>query len=90
MDYTKLAQGAAIFVGGVLFGSAGFKLLGSKDARKAYTKATAAALRCKDCVMTTMTNMQEAAGDILSDAKEINETRAQEAEAEVIADAANS
>lgn len=67
----------AIFAGGTLFGSAGFKLLSSQDARKAYTHATAAALRCKDCVMTTVTQVQETAGDILADAKEINETRAQ-------------
>jgi len=38
----------ALFVGGTLFGSAGFKLLGSKDARKVYTHTTAAVLRCKD------------------------------------------
>ena len=31
--YGKLA----LFVGGTLFGSAGFKLLGSKDAKKVYT-----------------------------------------------------
>ena len=37
-------KGAALFVGGVLFGSAGFKLLSSKDAKKAYTHMTAA--RC--------------------------------------------
>lgn len=67
----------AIFVGGVLFGSAGFKLLGSKDARKVYTHATAAALRCKESVMTTVTQVQEAADDILADAKDINEARAQ-------------
>lgn len=89
MNYTNCAKNAALFVGGVLFGSAGFKLLASRDARKAYSKATAAALRCKDTVMTTVTNIQEAAGDILADAKQINEVRAQESETEVIADAAD-
>ena len=34
-------KGAALFVGGVLFGSAGFKLLSSKDAKKAYTMTAA-------------------------------------------------
>lgn len=67
----------AVFAAGTLFGSAGFKLLSSQDARKAYTQATAAALRCRDSVMTTVAQVQEAAGDILADAKEINETRAQ-------------
>ena len=76
----KCGKSLGLFVGGVLFGSAGFKLLASKDAKKVYTHATAAALRCKESVMTTVTHVQEAAGDILADAKDINETRNQEAE----------
>ena len=82
MDWKK----AAIFACGTLLGSAGFKLLASQDARKVYTHATAAALRCRDSVMTTVTQVQEAAGDILADAKEINEARA--AAAETVEDAA--
>jgi hypothetical protein len=72
IDYKKLA----LFVGGVLFGSAGFKVLSSKDAKKAYTHATAAALRAKDSVMETVTSVQENAADILASAKDINEQRA--------------
>jgi hypothetical protein len=64
-----------LFVGGVLFGSAGLKLLSSKDAKKAYTHATAAALRMKDSVMETVTSVQENAADILASAKDINEQR---------------
>ena len=75
--YTKLA----CFVGGALFGSAGVKLLSSKDAKKVYTHATAAVLRMKDSVMGTVTSVQENAADILASAKEINEQRAQEEEA---------
>ena len=45
----------AIFVGGMLFGSAGFKILASKDAKKVYAHTTAAALRAKDCMMTKVT-----------------------------------
>ena len=41
----------AVFAGGVLFGTAGLKVLGSKDAKKVYTQGTAAVLRAKDCVM---------------------------------------
>ena len=40
-----------IFAAGVLFGTAGVKVLGSKDAKKVYTNCTAAALKAKDCVM---------------------------------------
>ena len=35
----------ALFLGGVVFGSAGFKVLSSKDAKKIYTQTTAAVLR---------------------------------------------
>ena len=71
-------KGLALFAGGVLFGSAGFKLLSSKDAKRAYTHAAAAALRMKDSVMVTVTSVQENAADVLASAKEINEQRAQE------------
>ena len=51
MDIFKL-KNLGIFAGGVLFGTAGVKLLSSRDAKKAYTSCTAAVLRVKDCVMT--------------------------------------
>ena len=70
--YKKLA----LFAGGILFGSAGVKLLASKDAKKVYTHAAAAALRMKDSVMQTVTCVQENAADILASAKDINEQRA--------------
>lgn len=78
----------ALFVGGTLFGSAGFKMLGSKDARKVYTNVTAAALRCKDQVMRDVETVQESCADILADAKAINEARAAEEEAAFIEDGA--
>ena len=72
----------ALFLGGVVFGSAGFKVLSSKDAKKVYTNCTAAVLRAKDCVMKTATTVQENAEDILAEAQQINESRAaKEAEA---------
>ena len=83
-DWKKVA----LFVGGTAFGSAGIKLLTSKDAKKAYTHATAAALRAKESVMKTVTTVRENAGDILADAKEINEQRSAAEAAAVIEDAA--
>lgn len=65
-----------IFAAGVVFGTAGIKILSSKDAKKVYTNCTAAALRAKECVMKTVTTVQENAEDILADAKTINEERA--------------
>lgn len=76
-----------IFAAGVLFGTAGVKVLSSKDAKKVYTNCTAAALRAKDCVMKTVSNVQENAEDIYAEAKVINEERAAEAEAAAFEDA---
>ena len=72
-----------LFAAGILAGTAGLKLLSSKDAKKAYTPATAAALRAKDCVMQTVTVVRENAEDVYADAKQINEVRAEAAAAEV-------
>ena len=72
MDCDKCCKNLAVFVGGVLFGSAGLKLLSSRDAKKVYTHATAAALRMKESVMETVTTVQENAADILASAKDLN------------------
>ena len=65
-----------IFAAGVAFGTAGVKILSSKDAKKVYANCTAAVLRAKDCVMKTVTTIQENVGDIYEEAKQINEERA--------------
>mgnify|MGYP000161105491 CR=1 FL=1 len=80
------AKKIGLFLGGVLFGTAGIKILSSKDAKKAYVQCTAAALRAKDSVMKTVTTVQENAGDVLAEAKQINEDRA--AAEEVVEDTA--
>lgn len=76
-----------LFAAGVLFGTAGIKLLGSKDAKKVYAHTTAAALRAKDCVMTKVTAVREGADDIYAEAKAINERRAEAEAAAVVEDA---
>lgn len=75
-----------LFAVGVLFGTAGIKMLSSKDAKKVYTHTTAAVLRAKDSVMETVTTVRENAEDIYADAKAINEQRAEEAAAAVVED----
>ena len=77
----------AMFAAGVLFGTAGIKLLSSKDAKKAYTHTTAAVLRAKDSVMEAVTTVRENAEDIYADAKSINQQRAQQEADAVIEDA---
>ena len=64
-----------VFAAGVLFGTAGIKVLSSKDAKKVYTNCTAAVLRAKECVMNTVTTVQENAEDIYAEAKQINDDR---------------
>ena len=76
---------AALFAGGVLFGSAGLKLLASKDAKKVYTHTLSAALRVKESTMGTVTAVQENAADILAAAEDINAKRAAQ-EAAVVED----
>lgn len=82
MKFNK--EKTVLFAAGVLFGTAGIKILSSKDAKKLYTNVTAAVLRAKDCVMKTVATVQENAGDIYAEAQQINEERA--AAAEVIGD----
>ncbi len=71
MDLKKLG----LFIGGLAFGTAGLRILASKDAKKVYTNCTAAVLRGKECVMDTVTRVQENAEDILAEAQQINDDR---------------
>ena len=81
----SLGGKAALSIGGTLFGSAGLKILSSRDALKVYTHATAATLRCRDEVMKHVELVQESCSDILAEANQINEKRR---EAEYIEDKA--
>ena len=78
----------AMFLGGTLFGTAGLKILGSRDAKKVYTHITAAVLRCKDQIVSDVETIQENCSDILADAKSINEARYAEDKEKVIEDTA--
>ena len=78
------AKKTGIFAGGVLFGTAGMRILASDDAKKFYANCTAAVLRAKSCVMKVVTSVQENAEDIYAEAQQINEER--EAKAAVVED----
>ena len=78
--------GCGLFAAGVLFGTAGIKILGSKDARKVYAHTTAAALRAKENVMAAVTSVREGADDIYAEAKAINDQRAEAEAAAVVED----
>ena len=68
----------AAFAGGLLFGTAGLKILSSRDAKKVCVHTTAAVMRAKDCVMAAATSVKEGAEDIYADAKALNEKYAAE------------
>lgn len=57
------------------FGTAGLKILSSRDAKKIYAYTTAAVVCEKVCVMTKISAIKENAEDIYADANEINEKR---------------
>ena len=84
---TIIMKKLGLFAAGVLFGTAGIKLLGSRDAKKVYAHTTAAALRAKEDVMKTVTAVREGADDIYAEAKAINECRAEAEAAAVVEDA---
>ena len=84
MDCEKCCKNLAVFAGGVVFGSAGLKLLSSRDAKKVYTHTTAAALRMKESVMETVTTVQENAADILASAKDLNAQRTEQETADTL------
>ncbi len=74
----KTGIGLALFAGGTLFGTAGLKILGSREAKAAYSQVVAAALRGKDCVMGFADKVQMGAADIYQEAQVINAIREEE------------
>ena len=68
-------KSVGLFLGGILAGTAGVKVLASKEAKKVYVQTAAAALRAKDCMMNTVTIVQENAEDVLAEAKAVNAMR---------------
>ena len=83
MDSDKYTK-PLIFAAGLAVGTLGLKLLSSKDAKCLYANVTAAVLRGRDCVMKTVSNVQEEASDVYAQAQKINEDRKVEEEEVVI------
>ena len=72
------------FLGGFLCGTAGVKLLSSRDAKKTYTHIVAAGLRIKNDIAKNCTSLRENLTDIIEEAHDINDKR--EAKEETIYD----
>lgn len=73
------------FLGGLVAGPLGLKVLASKEAKTVYAHVTAAALCAGESASRCMTQIREETDDILADAKQINAEKKDQA-AEVIAD----
>ena len=67
MSFNWKASG--LFAAGVAFGTAGIKILSSKDAKHAYTQCTAAALRAK-AINETKYNTEEVVLDSVDEDEE--------------------
>lgn len=85
----KKTKEVCSFLGGVVFGTAGIAILASEEAKKVYTNATAIGMRAKDKIMEKATIIQENAGDIYADAKEINENKSLKNKFSIIKDNSN-
>ena len=77
------AKKTGIFAGGVLFGTAGIKILASDDAKKFYANCTAAVLRAKSCVAEAqqINEEREAKAAVVED-EEVTETAEETEETE--------
>lgn len=85
----KKTKEVCSFLGGVVFGTAGIAILASEEAKKVYTNATAIGMRAKDKIMEKATIIQENAGDICAEAKEINEKKSLKNKSSIINDNSN-
>ncbi|GAB7567600.1 DUF6110 family protein [Gemella massiliensis] len=78
----KLAKSAlktpGIFAGGVAFGTVGFKLLASKEAKKGYSLALSKIYKAKDEIDNTISNVKQHTDDVVADAKDLYEKEKQE------------
>ncbi|MCR5666061.1 MAG: DUF6110 family protein [Eubacterium sp.] len=81
-DRRKYLGRVGLFAAGVAFGTLGIKALSSKGAKKFYTGVAAVGMTGKDCVMKTVTKVQENAGDVCEDAKVLSEKWADERQAQ--------
>ncbi len=64
-----------VFLAGVACGTMGEKVLANPTVRKALVNATAVGLKVKDEVIEKAVALQENAGDILAEAKALNEAK---------------
>lgn len=71
VELGKIAKKSSLFVGGVLFGSLGLKVLASKEAKHVYAKAVATSYKLKDGVDAAVSQVKQHANDVLEEANDL-------------------
>ena len=71
VELGKIAKKSSLFVGGVLFGSLGLKVLASKEAKHVYAKAVATSYKLKDGVNAAVSQVKQHADDVLEEANDL-------------------
>lgn len=71
VELGKIAKKSSLFVGGVLFGSLGLKVLASKEAKHVYAKAVATSYKLKDGVDAAVSQVKQHADDVLEEANDL-------------------
>ncbi|MGT2771971.1 DUF6110 family protein [Streptococcus marimammalium] len=74
---TQVTKSSGLFVGGVLFGTVGLKLLSSKNAKAKYAKVIAKSYQVKDELDSSLSVVKQHTDDVLADAREIYEAKKQ-------------
>ena len=83
IPFAKIGIAAAA----VALGTVGVMVLTSDDAKKFYTRVTAAALRAKDAVKDAASEVAKGCSEIIDDAVAYNEERAAAKEDEIVEEA---
>ncbi|CAM4090699.1 DUF6110 family protein [Deinococcus marmoris] len=70
---TQMAPTTRSFLGGLLVGTVGLKLLGSRDAKKLYAHLIAGGMKVKDSLDTSVEGVRASYDDVMADARDIYE-----------------
>ncbi|CAM3699272.1 DUF6110 family protein [Deinococcus frigens] len=69
----QMAPTTRSFLGGLLVGTVGLKLLGSRDAKKLYAHLIAGGMKVKDTLDTSVEGVRASYDDVMADARDIYE-----------------
>ncbi|HFE9852275.1 DUF6110 family protein [Enterococcus faecalis] len=86
---TKVGKKSSLFIGGVLFGSAGLKLLSSKEAKKSYAHVLAKGFKLKDGLDSSLSMIKQHTDDVYANAKDIYEEERKDENLKDFADASD-